>query len=239
MLSVLFSVVNLALISLHPLLINTSAFANLVNLRISILPHYLPKKNWIGTWTWQNNHSFQLTLPTTCIFAQNKLRELGEGWWFVKSGIIQISELLSMAGFSWGVEWGQICQDPLSFCGRRPAWAAGALDLDENRGDLSKRPDGIDVAQESAGERFKVEWDFQERERSKSLSIRDKEIYIWKEQRLEINATLPSPLEKQKVNDYNLETAIIVLAAHYFLLTSQKKLNVGNFPKIFLQQDKR
>ena len=72
----------------------------------------------------------------------------------------------------------------------------------------------------------------------KSLSIRDKEIYIWKEQRLEINATLPSPLEKQKVNDYNLETAIIVLAAHYFLLTSQKKLNVGNFPKIFLQQDK-
>ena len=102
MLSVLFSVVNLALISLHPLLINTSAFANLVNLRISILPHYLPKKNWIGTWTWQNNHSFQLTLPTTCIFAQNKLRELGEGWWFVKSGIIQISELLSMAGFSWG-----------------------------------------------------------------------------------------------------------------------------------------
>ena len=144
-----------------------------------------------------------------------------------------------MAGFSWGVEWGQICQDSLSFCGRRPACAAGALDLDENRGDLSKRPDGIDVAQESAGERFKVEWDFQERERSKSLSIRDKEIYIWKEQRLEINATLPSPLEKQKVNDYNLETVIIVLAAHYFLLTSQKKLNVGNFPKIFLQQDKR
>ena len=60
-----------------------------------------------------------------------------------------------------------------------------------------------------------------------------------KKQRLEINATLPSPLEKQKVNDYNLETVIIVLAAHYFLLTSQKKLNVENFPKIFLQQDKR
>ena len=67
---------------------------------------------------------------------------LGKGWWSVKSGIIQISELPSMAGFSWEVEWGQICQDPLSFCGRvHWQWAAVlCVDLDENRGgaDLSK-----------------------------------------------------------------------------------------------------
>ena len=54
-----------------------------------------------------------------------------------------------------------------------------------------QRPGGINVAEESAGKRFKVEWDFEEEKIKKFVNL-EKEIYIWKELRLEINATLPS-----------------------------------------------
>ena len=85
--------------------------------------------------------------------------------------------------FQLEVEWGQICQDPLTFCGRRPAsggrWAGGlSVDLDENRADLSKARDGIDVAEESAGKRFKVEWDFHEEKIKKFVNLGERNLHL-------------------------------------------------------------
>ena len=82
-----------------------------------------------------------------------------------------------MVGFSWEVEWGQICQDPLTFC---PLAGQLCVDLEENRGaDFFVK--GINVAEESADKRFKVEWDFQEKEKIKKfVNLREEEIYIWK-----------------------------------------------------------
>ena len=54
----------------------------------------------------------------------------------------------------------------------RPLAGQLCVDLDENRGE-------INVAEESAGKRFKVEWDFQEEEKIKKfVNLREEEIYI-------------------------------------------------------------
>ena len=49
--------------------------------------------------------------------------------------------------------------------------------MDENRADLSKARDGIDVAEESAGKRFKVEWDFHEEKIKKFVNLGGKQIF--------------------------------------------------------------
>ena len=63
----------------------------------------------------------------------------------------------------------------------RPLAGQLCVDLDENRGaalaDFFVK--GINVAEESAGKRFKVEWDFQEEEKIKKfVNLREEEIYI-------------------------------------------------------------